>query len=84
VYGNSVIRTDGLLVPDLFINFIDGKYLSCVFHKQQENVVFDGGQLDRLIIYPYFLGIVIDGQSAAFVNLVAGLLVHVAQLGVAS
>ena len=51
MYGNRVVGTNGLLVPDLLVDLIDGENLAGIFGEQQQNVVFDG--------------IIVDGKAAA-------------------
>ena len=33
MYRYSIVRPDGLLIPDVLVNLIDRKYLSLIFHK---------------------------------------------------
>ena len=64
-----IVRADGLLIPDLLIDLIDGKYLSRILYKQKKDIVLDGGQLNGVSVYGYFLIVIIDLKAAAFVDL---------------
>ena len=65
---NCIVRADRLLIPDRLVDLVDGEDFSGVFGQQQKNVVLDRSQFDGLIIDKYFLGVIVDGESAAFVN----------------
>ena len=67
MYGNGVVGTDGFLIPDLFVDIIDGENLASVFGKQQQDVVLNGSQLDGLVIDKHFFGVIVDGKATAFV-----------------
>ena len=74
MYCYGVVGTDGLLIPDLLIDLVDGEYFSGILHQKQQDVVFNGGQLDLFVVYVHFLGIIVDLKAAAAVNGVGGLL----------
>ena len=75
MYGHGVVGSDGFLVPYLLVDFVNGEYLARIFHKQQQDVVFDGSQLNQLVIHGHFLVVIVNQQTAAFVYLVTALLV---------
>ena len=84
MYSHRIVGADGFLIPDLFVDFIDGENLAGVFGQKKQDVVFNRSQLDGFVIYKYFLGVVIDGEAAAFVYIFVAALAHVAKLGVAA
>ena len=84
MYGNRVVGTNGLLVPDLLVDLIDGENLAGIFGEQQQNVVFDGSQFNWFVIHKYFLGIIVDGKAAAFVYVFIAALVQIAELCIAA
>ena len=75
-----VIRANGFLIPDLFVDLINGKYLSCVLYQKQEDIVFNRSQLNRISINCNFFVIIIDLKTATLVDLSFRLLVHVSKL----
>lgn len=51
VYRYRIVRSYGLRIPDLLVNFTDGKHLSLVFHQKKKDIVFDRRQLYRIAIH---------------------------------
>ena len=45
-----VVCADGFFVPDLLINFINRKYFSGIFDQKKKDIVFNGSELDQIII----------------------------------
>ena len=84
MYSNGVVCANGFLVPDLLVDFVDRENLAGIFGQQQKDVVLDRSQFDGFIIDKYFLGVIVDGETAAFVDVFIAALVHVAKLGVAA
>ena len=60
VNGYSIIRTDGLFIPDLLIDLVNGEHLSGIFNEEQQNVIFNGSQLDEFPINGNLLVIIIN------------------------
>ena len=81
-YG--VVGTDGLLIPYLFINLIDGENFSGILNEKQEDVIFDRCKSDQFSVHHDFFIIIIDLKTAAFIDSVCGWGGQVAKLGVAA
>ena len=64
MHGYYTAGAISVLVPDLFINLIGGKYPSGVFHEQFQNVVFTGCQGNRFSVHGNGLGIIIQVDAA--------------------
>ena len=79
--GYSIIRTDGLFIPDLLIDLVNGEHLSGIFNEEQQNVILNGSQLDKLPINGHFLVIIITCPTTPFTSLAGRLLAPIAQLG---
>jgi len=75
VHGHCIIRANGLLIPYLLINLINGKYFSRILHQQQQNIVLDGRQLDGIAIHGHLFVVIINLKAAALINLSVRLLV---------
>ena len=73
--GHRIVRSDCLLIPDLFVNLIDGEYLPRILHQEQKDVVLDGGQLNGFSVYCHFLVVIVDLKAAALIDLSLRLLV---------
>ena len=82
VHGHCVVRADGLLIPYLLINLINGKHLSRILHQKKQDIVLDGRQLDGIAVHGHLFVVIIDLKAAALINLSVRLLVQVPQLGI--
>ena len=70
MYGNGIVRTYCLLVPDHLVDLVNGKYPSLILNKKKENIVFNGCKLNGFIVNEYFLGIVVDDESPNLIYLI--------------
>lgn len=75
VHGHCIVRADGLFIPYLLINLINGKYLSRILHQKQQDIVLDGRQLDGIAVHSHLFVVIINLKSAALINLSVRLLV---------
>ena len=55
MYCHRIVRSYGILIPDIFIDLVDGKNLALILHQKQQNVIFDRCQFYILTIYGNFL-----------------------------
>ena len=81
MYCYSIICTNGLLIPDVFINLVDGKDLSLVFHQKEQDIVLDRSKLYRFTVHGHFLGVIIHTQTAHLIQCII-LDIQAAKLGI--
>ena len=84
VDGYGIVGADGILIPDLFVDLVDGEYLSGILYKEQQDVILNGRELDGLAVHRHLFIFIIDHETAALIDLGAVLLVQVSKLGVAA
>ena len=80
VHRDGVIRADRLLVPNRGIDVVDGEHLAGVLYKQQQNIVLDRGQLDRIAIDGDLLRVIVHDETATGIDIFARCFTHVAEL----
>ena len=42
VHRNRIVRSNGFLIPDTFINLVNRKNFPLIFHKKQQDIIFNG------------------------------------------
>ena len=57
------MRWSGLFIPDLLIDLVNGEYLPGIFNEEQQNVIFNGSQLDLLAVYHHLVIVLVDAHS---------------------
>ena len=50
VYSYCIVGADGFLIPDLFVNLINGENLAGILNQKQKNIVFNRSQFDQAVI----------------------------------
>ena len=83
MYRNRIVGADGIFIPYILIDLVDGKDSALVLDKQQQDVVLNGGQLHRFPVHGNLFGLIVDDQSSRLIDL-GILLSHTAQQGVAA
>ncbi len=71
MHRHGVVCADGVLIPDIFINLIDGKYPALIFNLQKQNIIFNRSQLHLLSVHTDFLGLIVDDQPSCLINMSA-------------
>ena len=84
MYSYRVVSTNGVLVPDLFIDLVNGKDFPGIFDEQQQDIVFNGGKLNQLSVHRDLFVFIIDLKAAASVDLGIILLIQISKLGIAA
>ena len=74
VYRHSVVRSDGIFVPNTLIDLVNGEDTALVFNQKQQNTVLNGSQLHRLPVHSHLPGVIVDHKSP---HLVQGLALRV-------
>ena len=69
MYRNGIIRRNRLLIPDIFINLINGKYPSLILNEKKQNIILNRRKLHNLAIHLHFLPVIIHHKSARCINM---------------
>lgn len=69
MHCHRIICSNCFLIPDVFVNLINGKYPSLILHQQKQDIVLNGCQLHHITVYPDFLQVIVYAQTSCLVDM---------------
>ena len=69
MHCHCIICSNCFLIPDVFVDLINGKYPSLILHQKKQDIVLNRCQLYHITVYPDFLQIIVYTQTSCLVDM---------------